>query len=186
MARRARTGTGIVVAGTCLALAACGGARIAAQGNSSSPAASAGVSSPVQSSSPPGIPSALAGPEQPVGACPYVTQRQVEKALGRRVQHFKGCLWSFADGAGTIGIETSVYTSAALARECFTQQQQSVGQGFSSRPIPDLGQSAESVVLPKAGGVVAILLRGAKWIVVGIVWPPAVKHPEPAIILLRD
>jgi hypothetical protein len=115
-----------------------------------------------------------------------VTQRQVEQALGQRVQHFKGCTWSFADGAGSIGILTSVYTSAALARECFIQQRQSEGQGSSSRPIPDLGPSAESVVLPGAGTVVAVLLRGAKWIVVGIVWPPAVKHPERAVRLLRD
>lgn len=185
MANRARNSTGIVVAGVCLTLAACGNGGTAAPGTQSSPALIARASSPAQSSSPAGIPSALAGPEQPTGSCPYLTQGQVEKVLGQRVDHFKGCVYAFADGAGSVGITTYTYHSAALARECFARQSQSVGLGASSRPIPDLGPSAESVILP-TNGTDAILLRGAKLISVGIIWPPAAHHPELAIELLRD
>ena len=182
---RVRHSTGIVVAGACLTLAACGGGGTPAPGTPSSPAVTSRASSEAQSSPPPDIPSALAAPKQPTGPCPYVTQGQVEKALGQRVEHFKGCVYSFANGAGSVGISTYTYNSEALARECLAQQNRTVGPGSSSRPIPDLGPSAESVVLPKEG-TVATLLRGAKWIAVGIIWPQAASHPELAVTLLRD
>jgi hypothetical protein len=34
-------------------------------------------------------------------------------------------------------------------------------------------------------GTAATLLRGAKWILAGFIWPPTVKHAELAVALLR-
>lgn len=185
MTGRARNSVGMIVAGACLTLAACSSGGMAAPGTPSSSVLNATASGPATSSSPPEIPSALAGPEQPAGACPYVTKSQVERVLAQRVDRFRGCVYWFADGRGIVGIGTYMYSSVGLARECLAQQRQSVGLGASSRPIPNLGPSAESVVSP-TNGTVAILLRGAKMIVVGITWPPAARHPELAVTLLRD
>lgn len=186
MARRAHASAGIVVAGTCLALAACGTAGI---NGTRQLVLACRFRQRVQ---PGAVILAARRTLRPCRARTASRRLPVrDTASGRRRTRparsaFQGLLVVVCRRCGNHRIETSVYTSAALARECFAQQRQSVGQGSSSRPIPDLGPSAESVALPKAGTVDAILLRGAKWIVVGIVWPPAVKHPERAVRLLRD
>jgi hypothetical protein len=75
-------------------------------------------------------------------------------------------------------------TDGLLARQCLAEQRRTVGPDSSVRPIPDLGPSAERIAMP-GFGTAATLLRGAKWIAAGIIWLPAVKHPELAVALLR-
>jgi hypothetical protein len=146
---------------------------------------------PATSSAPaPGspVPGMIAGSfpptaQQPAGSCPFVSQQQVAAALGQPVQHVRGCAYSFAHGAGSVGVITDTYSSPATARECLNEQ--ASGQRFKVSKIPGLGTPAESVVTPQ-WTVAAVLIRGAKWLEVVIFWRLAARHPEMAVTLLRD
>jgi hypothetical protein len=103
----------VVLSGT---LAGCGSTAEAGQPPSPAVASSAPVpASPAPSKTTGSFPLPAA---QPAGSCPFVSQRQIAAALAQPFQHIRGCAYSFARGAGSIGVITTAYNSSAMARGC--------------------------------------------------------------------
>jgi hypothetical protein len=141
-----------------------------ADAHSSKPSASLPASSPPYD-----------GPVLPNGQCPFLTATQIQIAIGQAVHQVKGCAYSFASGAGTAGVLTTTYSTPAEARNCLAI----ADRGLKVTKLPGLGSLAQVSVEP-LGVTSTLVIRGAKRLVIDIIWPSAAVHPNVAVTLLRD